>query len=296
MISKIAADSVIAVWSSTRVPRPAVVDAYTKIGKPELVPPHDKFDALTEACRTVCKVASLHVDGTSLKFEALAGGRCNLEVIRKVKGVDSNEWPFLFSAGVKQRADGTFYVDVLKSSEDAGAIHEDKHVACAALTDAFHDALDTVSAKDLTESLVRLVKGCHGIPLKSSGGGYFFPSDDAGDYVSLQSDLQKHGPNLVLIYQDLSANPNLVRHMSDSLVEEVTEGLERLKDEHSTLVSRGGKTRSNGQKRRFDQLAEFLAKIKAYRQMLSLPYKELKAAIEETRRELGLEAFRNGVE
>lgn len=296
MIQSISNDSVIAVWSSKRVSRDVVANAFDKIGKPELVPPHDKFDALTEACRAAAKIADLHVNGTSLKFEALAGGRCNLEVIRKVKGVHSNDWPFLFSAGVKQKLDGEFYVEVLKSSEDALAIHEDHAVANAALTDAFHDAMATVSAKDLTESLVRLVRGLHGIPLKDGGGGYFFPAASADHYLSMQADLQPHGPNLVLIDVALNVNPNLVQHMSESLVEDVTQGLERLREEHGDLVSRGGKVRSNGQKRRFDQLADYLGKIKAYRQMLSIPYKELKAAIEETRRELGLEAFRNGIE
>lgn len=296
MIQSIASDSVIAVWSSTRIARPAVVDSYTKIGKPELVPPHDKFDALTEACRAVSKECQLHVNGTSLKFEALAGGRCNLEVVRKVKGVRNNDWSFLFSAGVKQDKDGQFFVELLKSSEDSLAVHEDHDIANAALTDAFHQAMATVSAKDLTESLVRLVRNCHGIPLKSGGGAYFFPSELSADYLSLQADFHPHGPNLVLLQQDLSMNPQLCQHMSESLVEDVTEGLERLRQEHGDLMSRGGKVRSNGQKRRFDQLADYLSKIKAYRKMLSIPFKELKAAIEETRHELGLEAFRNGVE
>lgn len=295
MIQKVSSDAVVALWSSTRITRAAAGSAFRKIGKAGCIPPHDRYDALVEACREVCRTVGLHVESGSLKYESLGGGKSGLEVIRKIKGAAKNDWPFLFSARVESDGDD-FVVRILQTSEDAGLIHTDRGMAEDALQEQYEGYLETLSAKDLTEALVRTVKGFHATPMKSGGGSYFFPQAYANDYLSLQSDLAAHGPNLVLYGVDLHTNPQLAQHMSESIVEEVTAGLEALREQHSALTSKGGKTRSNGNKRRFDQLAEMMAKIKEYHAILKLPVKHLKEAIIETKRELGLEAFRNGVE
>lgn len=295
MIQKVSSDAVVALWGSTRIPRSAALSAFGKIGKSQCIPAHDRYDALVEACREVCRAVGLHVEAGSLKYESLGGGKSSLEVIRKIKGVRQNEWPFLFSARVESDGDD-FVVRIIHTSEDAGAIHGNRGMAEDALNEQFKGYLQTLSAKDLTEAIVKTVRSFHATPMKSSGGSYFFPSSYASDYLSLQSDLASHGPNLVLYGVDLDANPQLAQHMGESIVEEITSGLEALREKHSELAAKGSKTRSNGQKRRFDQLADYMTKVKEYHKVLQLPVNALKEAIAETRRELGLEAFRNGVE
>lgn len=294
MIQKVSSDCVVSLWSSTRITRAAGESAFGKIGRSDFIPTPDRYDSLVEACRQVCREVGLYGGSGSLKYESLGGGRSSLEVIRKVKGVKQNEWPFLFSARVQSEGD-EFVVRLIQTTEDAGSLHKDKAAAEQSLNDYFKQYMQTISAKDLTETIVKTVRSFRASPMKSSGGSYFFPDTYAPDYLSLQADLAKHGPNLVLYGVDLKTNPQLAKFMSDAIVDEIAEGLEAMREGVSSLQAKGGKTRSNGQKKRFDQLAEYMRKVKEYHQILDLPVKQLRAAIEETRSELGLEAFRNGI-
>ena len=294
MNKKIMQDGTLVLWTSTRCDRSVVHQAFADVEMEHCIPPVDFYDAAKETAKAVVQECDLHEPNSTIKYEALGGGKCSLEVVRKIKGVKKNQWPHLFSISLFQREPHN-ELRIVSVDPAAGVVFERKDEMEQIINDVFREALDTMSAKDLTESLVRLVKACKGVSLKHNGGTYFMPKGAATAYEKIAATLAPHGPNLVSATMDFNINPALVKQVMMSVNNQITQTLDKLRDKHAAVVSRGGKVRSNGMKTRSDEIAACLSMLRAYRNYLGVPFKKSRKAIEDATVELGLEAMRSGL-
>lgn len=294
MNKQIAQDGTLILWDSTRCNRSVVEEAFAEVEMERCIPTADFYDAAKETARVVVQECDLHQPSSTIKYEALGGGKCSLEVVRKIKGVKKNAWPHLFSISLVERQPKSV-LQIVSVDPSAGPVFDRKDEMEEIINDVFTECLATMSAKDLTEALVRLVKSCKGVSLKNNGGTYFMPKGHAAAYEHIAQRLAPHGPNLVSATMDLNVNPALVKQVMRSVEEQIAQTLNRLREKHASVVSRGGKTRSNGMKTRSDEVAACLSMLRSYRKYLGVPFKKTRRAIEDATVELGLEAMRSGL-
>lgn len=296
MIRSISSDAVLALWESTRCSRAVVEKAFDDVGCLTYIPPLDRYDCAREAAKAAVRECELHIPGSTIKYEALGGGKCALEVVRKVKGEERNQWPHLFSLALTRSDKRPDRLEIISCSEDAGPIHDNMDEAEDIINDCYHEATATISAKDLTESLVKLIRTeCRAVGMKSSGGTYFMAESRADPYLSIADELNKHGPELVICKITLADNPTMVKQALSSVNNQIKAGLDRMLDKAADLKSRGGRTRSNGNQSRVDEISHYIGLVKTYRKLLGHPMKEAIKAIRQAQAELGLEAIRNGL-
>lgn len=291
MNKQVSSDGAIVFWTSQRTPRQVVLDAFENVGALSAVPRIDYFAALKLAARDIAEACGLRSSGR-LTYAGLAHDRdaVGIEVRRLVKGKEMNDLPFLFSLGVTDDGNGNYSVIVLKADPNAASeIVANKPAVEDAATRVWNDCCGYITANDLTNAIVALLRRQHAVLLRDGGVVWYVSSDKLGSYQSIASDLLPHGPRLVACEFSPVVNASLVEHVAAELNKRAMEVFERQVAHASEMQQRGAKPRKNGQKSRLEEWIETEATVRHMQKMLGRPFINLSKAAAAARQAIGAE-------
>jgi hypothetical protein len=288
MNKQVSSEGSIVFWSSRRTQRSIVCDAFAKVGAENLVPKIDYFAALKSAARQVAEACGLRSNGR-LTYSGLAHDRnaVGVEVRRLVKGKEMNDLPFLFSLGVG--TDGQSVIVLRADPNESPEVAAHKAAVEDAATRVWNDCCGYITANDLTNAIVALLRRQHAVLLRDGGVVWHVSSDKLPPYQSIASDLAPHGPKLVACVFDPVVNATLVEHVADELNRRAMEVFERQINHASEMKQRGAKPRRNGQKSRLEEWIETESTVQHMKQVLGKSFTNLCKAAAAAREAIGAE-------
>ena len=296
MARTVDSDHAIVFWSSARVQRAVAEAAFAKVGKENLLPKPDHFNALKAAALEVAGAHNVYDDGPIKPYGLSGHGNgVGCEVRRFVRGTTRNELPFLFSLGAMRQSDGSYSIELL--DVDAAACPQiAKHKAKVEMQadQYWRQQCEFLSANDLTQAITGLVKDSCGFLLRDEGVVWSLPLDSVGDYETVADQLARQGVSMVVCICPPKVNTRLVQHMSEELVKRSLSVFDGIIDDVDDLRDRGGKPRSNGQQSRLEQWISAEETLQKNRSLLGKAFAHVSKAARLAREKIGevaLEAF-----
>lgn len=284
-------DMVVVFWESARVRRQCAVDAFDQAGMAGLIPTVDYADAIRRAAVSAAETYCDPEEPAKYKVYSLPGrsNRVGCEVRRFLKGEKRNDLPFLFSLGAIKQDNGVHRIEMLDCECPNALKYRDKILDTA--NREWDENCGYVGASDLTQALNKLVRACHGVLLKDTGGVWHLPIDKAKEYLQIGASLAYCGVKLHSIQFNPKVNSELVTHVVDSLIERSTAAFTGIIDHYDELDSRGAKQRSNGRQSRMEEWVEWKATIDHNRQLLGKAFVALSKAGQKAYERIGEEAM-----
>jgi len=296
MAQQFSADNAIAFWSSARVLRSHAEAAFAAVGKENLVPKPDHFNALKRAIGEIVAAHNVAEDGPVKPYGL--SGRANAvgaEARRFVRGMTRNELPFLFSLGALKQNDGSYRVELLDIDEQAVPQIARHRAKVEAQADQYwRQECEYLTANDLTQAITGLVKDSAGFLLRDDGVVWSMPIHMIDAYETVADALAPHGVQMVVGICPPKVNGRLVKHMSDELVKRSLSVFNGLIEDVDDLQDRGAKPRSNGQQTRLEQWIAAEETLQQNKHLLGNAFKHIAKAARVAREKIGeaaLEAF-----
>ena len=280
-------------WESARIGRDLAEHAFGKVGMQGLLPRVDHYGALHQAASDIVASENIRADGP-VKYMALSHDRnaIGCEVRRFVKGSTRNELPFLFSLGAVLQPDGTYAIEVLDvDSAACPAVAHKRRMIGRKAQSYWEDACRYISANDITQGIVGLVKASHGVLLRQSGGVWYLPEDKADDYITVANMLNGEGVSMQAVRFDPVVNSTLVKHVSDTIVARSLEVFEGQIAALDDLDDRGGKPRSNGTQTRMEEWVAAWETLQHNKELLGKAFVSVSKAAREANERIGHEAI-----
>lgn len=296
MARQISSDHAIVFWQSHRILRKHAEAAFASVGREELLPSPDHFNALKQAVADIVGAYGVIDDGPVRPY-GLSGhsGKVGVEARRFVRGATRNDLPFLFSLGAMRQNDGAFRIKLLDVDQVACPQIARQATAVERKAHKFwSDRCEYLSANDLTQAITGLVKGLHGFLLLDKGVVWALPNDALADYEKVADALAPYGVQMVTGVFSPVVNTRLVQHMHDELVKRSMAVFNGLIEEMDDLEQRGAKPRSNGQQTRLEEWIAAEETLQKHRGLLGKAFSAISKAARVAREKIGeaaLEAF-----
>lgn len=296
MARTIDSNHAIVFWSSARILRSAAEKAFAKVGKENLVPKADHFNALKRAVDHVVAANNVAEDGP-VKAYGLAGhsNAVGVEARRFVRGERRNDLPFLFSLGAMRQSDGSYRVTMLDvNGKEVPKVASNQAKIERQADQYWRQECDYLTANDLTQAITGLVKDSAGFLLRDEGVVWAMPIHMIEAYESVADSLDKYGVKMTVAVCPPKVNTRLVQHMSDELVKRSLAVFNGMIEDMDDLNDRGGKPRSNGQQTRLEQWIAAEETLQQNKSLLGAAFKHIAKAARVAREKIGevaLEAF-----
>lgn len=294
MKTSVSSEGALVFWTARRTNRTIVQTAYDKQGAGNLVPKIDFFAALKTTAVQIVDACGLR-SGGRLTYGGLAHDRnaVGVEIRRLVKGKTKNELPFLFSMGAVSDGKGGHEIVVLEADAKAcpDVVNNKTQVEQAA-TAVWRDCCEYITANDLTNAIVALLRRQHGVMLRDGGVVWYLTEDKLGPYLNISSDLAPHGPKLHAAVFNPVVNASLVSHVATELDRRCTEVFDRIVTQKVELSQRGAKPRKKGEQTRLEEWIETEATLAHMKQALGRPFANVCKAAEAARKAIGAEGVR----
>lgn len=296
MNRSVSSDGAIIFWTAAQISRQVAHDAFDAEGCAHLLPKPDLMASMYQTARQVVDAVGVHANGVQLRYFPLATekqGSVGVEIRQVVKGKSRNDYPFLFSLGVTAEEDGTDQrVEVLdcdsRACPDVAAHRRNVEMAATAV---WSQAVQQVTANDLTNAIVALVKRQHGVLMRSSGGVYYVTEDKLGPYIRVSDALGKQGVALSWAQFSPTLNDKLLEQVAKAVNDAVSEGAMDIIQETADLTARSAKPRSNGQRTRLQKLVELEAMADHMKQSLGEPFVNACKLLQQAREAIGAEGI-----
>jgi hypothetical protein len=294
MKTSVSSEGALVFWTSRRTSRAVVQKAYDAEGLGSLVPKIDHYAALTTTAAQIVEACGLRTAGR-VKYGGLAHDRnaVGVEIRRLVKGKTKNDLPFLMSLGAVEDGNGGYEIAVLEADAKLcpDVVANQKQVEQAA-TAVWQDCCDYITANDMTNAIVALVKRQHGVLLRDGGVVWYLTEDKLGPYLNISSALAPYGPKLHAAMFNPVVNTALVNHVASELDRRCTEVFERIVSQKQELQQRGAKARKNGEQSRLEEWIETESTLQHMRSALGRPFANVCKAADAARRAIGAEGVR----
>lgn len=267
-------------WDSKRSPRAGVEAAFEAVGFRHLVPAVNRLAAINDAAKAVAAEAGL--DGPAqptLKRFTLDRSTVGVGVYHEIRGVEENEYRFLFSCGVHEDTGRAIIV------REAVPLPASCHDLCR---DVYREGTGFLPASDVTRALNGLIRKSHGVGIRENGSVYFVPGEFLATYHTLADAIEPAGPVLHTWKVPLESNPRLVETVSDAMVEEIVKRMEQRAADWKALVESEGKPQKRGLESRFRELCDDASQVEYYESFFGRQYDRLRAALEAQQAMIGL--------
>lgn len=267
-------------WDSKRSPRPGVEAAFDAVGFRHLVPAVNKLAAINDAAKAVAAEAGLAGPANpTVKYFTLDRSTIGVGVYHEVRGVEQNDYRFLFSCGVHE--DTGRAIIVREQLPLPAACHD----RCR---DVYREATGFLPASDVTRALNGLIRKSHGVGIRDNGSVYFVPGEFLPTYHKLADAIEPAGPVLHTWQVDLQSNPRLIETVSDAMVEEVLKRMEQRTADWKALMDSEGKPQKRGLESRFRELCDDASQVEYYESFFGRQYDRLRAALESQQAMIGM--------
>lgn len=279
-------------WDAAKAPRSGVRSAFQKAGGLEgFVPLFDPIACLKGVCNGIVKKANLTVRGQPIEPRQLARDVYGVTAVREIKGKTRNQFVHLFSVGCTGSDLNNFSVQLWDVDRtEAAMIAANLADYDKFARDLWNEDKDFIPAKQLTESMRRLVFHCNGTMLKGSGGLYFIPDEKIGIFESVAKDIEATGSEAQFTSGkfDTTLNPRLFQRLLDGLNDEIVLATSQMQDEVAELASNSRKMRRNGIERRLNDLQQWRDKIEYYERLMNTSMPHLRQAVDAAKYAIGV--------
>jgi len=282
-------DGVMIFWDSAKTSRAAVRTAFAN--HDSLLPLFDPIDCLSSVAKDIVKTAGITIRGEPIFYRQLRRDVIAISAVREIKGNKRNQYKPLFSLGCEGDSVDNFTVrffDVDSVECPTIALHL-QHLE-AESRNLWLTHKDWMPAKDLTESVRRLIFRLQGTMLKTSGGLYFMFADRMAEFEPVIKVIDDSGSDAAFTTAStpIKFNDRMFRTVIKGLEEEVLLNTQRMQDEVSTLADGGAKMRRNGIERRLKDICDWSDKVEYYEQTLGSSLPKLRQAIEDSKYAIGV--------
>lgn len=146
---------------------------------------------------------------------------------------------------------------------------------------AYHRIFGTFQSRDIREAVLRALKGCAGIPLRSHGGIYWIPAPFQGEVEKLATVIEATGQSsfsIVPIHSTAIGTKAVTQAARQSLEEQMKD-LKAELDGWSMDVAHGEGPRPSTVNRRIEDFADLRAKAHLYRDILSMQVGDIESKL-----------------
>lgn len=300
-------DGMLVWWDSAEVGRSLFTQAMIDAGLPGHAPGDvNKRHALKQVLADTAAQFEQKVIGQRIKLEPLAPDVIGFEAVRVVKGVESNDYPKLWSMVLSQSLAGVPTVRCVTNDPTRGFLQSDQwiddhgvawHGAEAAekfATQRFLSETGLLPGNEAGQLLKGAVMdGMCGLSLSRHSKAYFIPAQHAPQFETLATRINSatEPTGLRLSWFRYAMEEMGAEQIIGAIRTEIAELTAMCDDEIDNCRAEDRKMRSDAIARRKELLASAHSKLAVYERLLGVSLDELRSCIEKTQGTLAMHAL-----